>query len=333
MSIAWSAASRLRNGLFDLRISAVHPAPVPVVSVGNITAGGTGKTPVVAWLSNWFANRNIRVALLSRGYRSLDDTANDEKLVLDQLCPGIPHVLQSDRVAGAATCAANHAAQVIVLDDGFQHRRLARDLDIVLVDATNPWGYGHLLPRGLLREPLSGLRRAHLIAVTRVDHVDDRALESIVERIAAIRSSGDHVRIAFPVYRVVNHDGWTRPLAAFQGKSVGAMCGIGNPAAFRRTLEQAGIAPTAFLVYPDHHHYSATDLREVSVAMRACDAVLTTQKDLVKIPRPEPDEVPLYAVEIRPEIVAGTDLIESRCQQVLDTALLSASASAQRTTP
>ena len=128
--------------------------PVPVVIIGNITVGGTGKTPFVAWLANWFHDNEVRVTILSRGYRSVSGDVNDEKMVLDQLCPDVPHVQNPNRVEAAITARRDHAAQLLILDDGYQHRRLSRDLDIVLIDAINPWGYGALLPRGLLREPM-----------------------------------------------------------------------------------------------------------------------------------------------------------------------------------
>ncbi len=158
-------AVRLRNWRYDHRPMAVHRVAVPVISVGNITAGGTGKTPMVAWLAQWAQQHNLSVALLSRGYRTPPDghsesLGNDEARELAQRLPEVPHIQNPDRVAGAQLAIDRHHCQLIVLDDGFQHRRLGRDLDIVLIDALRPFGYEHLLPRGLLREPLSGLARA-----------------------------------------------------------------------------------------------------------------------------------------------------------------------------
>jgi tetraacyldisaccharide 4'-kinase len=160
LSLPYRAGVFLRNKSFDHGLRRVSRAEVPVISVGNVTAGGTGKTPFVAYLANWFGGRSMKVVLLSRGYRALEGEVNDEKLVLDQQCPGVPHLQHPDRVRSARVACREHGAQVIILDDGFQHRRLHRDLNIVLVDALNPWGYGHLLPRGLMREPRSALRRA-----------------------------------------------------------------------------------------------------------------------------------------------------------------------------
>jgi tetraacyldisaccharide 4'-kinase len=165
----YAAGVQLRNRGFDWGLLPIHRANVPVVSIGNLTAGGTGKTPMVAAVADWFTSRNMLPVILSRGYRALEDSLNDEKLVLDQLCPHVPHLQSPDRLKSAREASAHLGAQVLILDDGYQHRRLARDLDIVLIDALDPWGAGHLLPRGLLREPKSALQRADLVVLTRAD--------------------------------------------------------------------------------------------------------------------------------------------------------------------
>jgi tetraacyldisaccharide 4'-kinase len=172
-----------RNRLFDWGWKRTHQADVPVVSVGNITTGGTGKTPLVAFLANWFQDQGQKPAILSRGYRAVDGGPNDEKLVLDLLCPGIMHLQNPDRVASARHAVTAQQVQVLVLDDGFQHRRLARDLDLVLIDATCPWGYGAVLPRGLLREPRSGMKRADLAIITRADQVSEADRRRIQDEI------------------------------------------------------------------------------------------------------------------------------------------------------
>ncbi|MEO1997370.1 MAG: tetraacyldisaccharide 4'-kinase, partial [Planctomycetaceae bacterium] len=154
----YGSGVRLRNRTYDRGLRKVQALPVPAISVGNLTAGGTGKTPFVAYLANSFCTHQHQPAILSRGYGSQDGEANDEKRVLDLLCPNVPHDQHPDRVAAAARVCEQHNIDVLILDDGFQHRRAARDLDIVLIDALNPWGFGHLLPRGLLREPPSALQ-------------------------------------------------------------------------------------------------------------------------------------------------------------------------------
>ncbi len=142
-----------RNRHYDRAADAAKRVPVPVVSVGNLTTGGTGKTPMVAWLARWFQQRGLRPVIVSRGYGSQNGQPNDEARELAEQLPDVPHLQDADRVRGAQQAIAQHGAQVILLDDGFQHRRLHRDLDIVLVDALQPFGSEHLLPRGLLRSP------------------------------------------------------------------------------------------------------------------------------------------------------------------------------------
>ena len=144
--------------------SKIHRAAVPVVSVGNLTLGGTGKTPMVEWLARWYRRRGLRVAILSRGYGQ-EGGLNDEGQVLEENLPDVPHLQGPDRVALAGIAAYELETELIVLDDGFQHRRLARDLDLVLIDALDPFGLGNLFPRGLLREPIRSLRRASVVVL------------------------------------------------------------------------------------------------------------------------------------------------------------------------
>ncbi len=169
-SLPYGLAVRLRNAAYRLGWLSSRRVGVPVVSVGNLTAGGTGKTPCVAYVARYYRRLDRCVAILSRGYGGAGGR-NDEALVLEEELPDVPHLQGADRVALAATAIEELESEVLVLDDGFQHRRLARDLDLVLVDATEPWGHGYLLPRGLLREPASALRRAGVVLLTRCDQV------------------------------------------------------------------------------------------------------------------------------------------------------------------
>ena len=157
LAAVYGLAVRLRTAGFRFGLSRISRCQVPVISIGNLTAGGTGKTPLVAWLTKWCQSQALQPGLLSRGYRSDADGNNDEKQLLDQFCPGVPHLQQPDRVSAARAAIDRHDCNVLLLDDGFQHRRLHRDLDLVLIDATCPFGYERLLPRGLLREPTSAL--------------------------------------------------------------------------------------------------------------------------------------------------------------------------------
>ncbi|HVV98901.1 MAG TPA: tetraacyldisaccharide 4'-kinase, partial [Planctomycetaceae bacterium] len=187
LSWGYGLGARSRNLAFNLGWKKTHRVEIPVISLGNLTAGGTGKTPFAAFTARWFRQYDIRVCLISRGYHAASGEVNDEALVLDQLCPDVPHLQNPDRVAAARTAIEELESQLLILDDGFQHRRLARDLDVVLVDALNPWGYGSLLPRGLLREPGSSLRRAGLVVITRANQSTPAALQSLRAQIERLR--------------------------------------------------------------------------------------------------------------------------------------------------
>ena len=307
-----------RNRRFDRGIG-VHSAGVPVISVGNLTAGGTGKTPVVAMLANYFRRWGVNVALLSRGYRSQRGSVNDEALVLERLCP-VPHVQQPDRVAGAAHAVATFGSELLILDDGFQHRRLARDLDIVLIDATNPFGYGHLLPRGLLREPLHALKRAHLVLLTRADCITRKTRTDIAGRIAAAAPHVPIVDVSFPPMRLVNASGEKRPLESLNEVPTLAFCGIGNPAGFAATLAAARIRPVDMIPFRDHHHYVASDLSRLARRAHAlgAGAAVTTLKDLVKLRDdrlPQPSSASVWAVEIGCEIVANSEVLFAKLDE------------------
>jgi tetraacyldisaccharide 4'-kinase len=302
----YAAGSRLKNALFESGFKRSESAGVPVISVGNLTTGGTGKTPVVAAVVQMLVDRGLKPAIASRGYRSVDASGNDEKRVLDLLCPGVPHVQNRDRVAAAREFAAS-GANVIVLDDGFQHRRLRRDLDIVLIDATNPWGYGRQLPRGLLRESKRGLKRAGLIVVTRTDLVGTSEREHLLSEIAR-HSSASIVTSRFVPHGLRDRSGVIHSSDDWKGRQVVAFCGIGNPAAFRATLERAGFVPHSHAItsFADHHHYTQEDLERLIAEAEAthATALVCTLKDLVKLPTIE-TTLPILAVEIAFDVIDG----------------------------
>lgn len=334
-----------KNLAFDFRLREPFEVGVPVISVGNLTTGGTGKTPIVAFLANWFRDAGAKVGLLSRGYKSLQETnptrergantlgvgkrspslalrvsmANDEKLVLDQLCPGVPQWLNPDRILSAKRAVVD-GCDLLILDDAFQHRRVHRDLDIVLVDATNPWGYGYCLPRGLLREPIANIERADLVVVTRIDQVSTEELTAIRAELVRRNHIGTVIEVSFRPSQLINSVGQTKPLSEIAGRRVFGFCGIGNPDSFARTLRQLGSEVVGFESFADHHHFTIDDLSRLGKqAMSAnADLLLTTHKDLVKIRETELDGRPLWAVQIGTEILRGAPMLESRLWSILE---------------
>ncbi len=317
LSLPYGAAVRLRNAAYDVGLLPAARAAVPVVSVGNLTLGGTGKTPLVAWIARRYRERGCRVAIVSRGYGARRGERSDEAAELALVLPDVPHVADRDRVA-AVERARRDGSQVVVLDDGFQHRRLARRLDIVVVDATDPFGCGHLFPRGLLREPLASLRRADAVVLTRATAISRERRAAIRTALAAAAGQLPEVWIdaGHQPVALAGHDGRRLPLEWLAGHRPAAFAGIGNPAAFRDTLTRLGSAPVAFRAFPDHHPYSDADVRGLAdwSAAAGATALVTTLKDLVKLPD-APLPLPLVALEIALEPLGDAGALE----RLLDT--------------
>ncbi len=317
--IPYGWATRLRNAWFDRGWKRVHRAPVPVVSVGNLTLGGTGKTPCVEFVARYFLERGLRVAIVSRGYGA-PGGRNDEALVLEENLPDVPHLQGADRVALAEIAVTELESEVLVLDDGFQHRRLARDLDIALVDATNPWGHGHLFPRGLLRESPAGLCRAQIVLLTRCDQVPAEQRDRLRETVGRL---APHAVVAETVHQALdlqNSEGACLPLEHLRDRPVAAFCGLGNPEAFRRTLLDLGANVQAFRTFPDHHSYLRTDVEALRSWARqlASDAVVvTTQKDLVKLRLSQLGGRALYALRIRLHVTSGQEALDQKLLSVV----------------
>jgi tetraacyldisaccharide 4'-kinase len=318
VAIPYGAAIASRNLAFDRGWLRVHHAGVPVVSVGNLTVGGTGKTPMVEWVARRFRRQGWRVAILSRGYKQVHGI-NDEGRVLEENLPDVPHLQDQDRVRSARIAVEELEAEVLVLDDGFQHRRLARDLDIVLIDALEPFGLGHLLPRGLLREPIKSLRRADLVVLSRVDLVSAADREAIRAEVERRCESRNWVEARHAPRDLIDADGTSNPVAELADTRAVAFCGIGNPEGFRRTILPLCSELCGFRIFPDHHDYTASDvdsLERWASDLRA-NLVLTTQKDLVKLRSSSLGPVPLRAIRIGLEMAAGEDVMDDALARLL----------------
>jgi tetraacyldisaccharide 4'-kinase len=317
--IPYALAVRWRNYGFDHGYLASERVGVPVVSVGNLTLGGTGKTPLVAWIARWLRERSVRVTLISRGYGAVEGGRNDEALELELKLPDVPHLQNPDRASAAHTAILEFECQAILLDDGFQHRRLARNLDIVLLDALEPFGYGHVFPRGMLREPVSSLRRAHAIALSRADMVSAERRAEIHALAARHNSAAAWIETRHAPHCLRSATGGTALLEALAGQRVAAFCGIGNPAGFRHTLTTCGYDVAELREFPDHHAFTREDVESLARFAQAhhAAALVCTGKDLVKLGVEQIGGVPLWAVEIGLEILAGQDALEDRLRAVL----------------
>lgn len=314
----FSLAARLRGRLYDLRLLPRARTDVPVISVGNLTTGGTGKTPMVVHLCEELLSRGLLPGVLARGYgRAPGAELNDEGQLLARRLPRVPQVQDPDRVAGAERLL-ERGVDVIVLDDGFQHRRLGRDLDLVLIDATRPFGLpaaegeavAALLPRGLLREPPSALARADALVLTRVDGLGAGELADLEARLLDLAPGKPLLRTRHAPRALRGLDGGgERPLSSLRGAPVRPLCAIGHPRAFLDTLASLGARLVDPVILPDHHLYTPADLAGLEHGPGA-PLVVTTAKDAVKL-APLAPALPMLVLEIELELLSGAPVLEA----------------------
>jgi tetraacyldisaccharide 4'-kinase len=315
--ILYTLGIHWRNHGFDRGWRTVYRVTVPVISVGNLTVGGTGKTPFVQWLAEWYRRHDIRVVIISRGYGAEAGARNDEAMELEKKLPDVPHLQNPDRVAAAETAIEEFESQIVLLDDAFQHRRIHRELDIVLIDALEPFGFDHLLPRGLLREPINSLRRADVVALSRCNLVGNERREQIVQQVRRKAPDATIVEVQHQPSGWVQSSGQRAPLETLRGERVAAFCGIGNPGGFEKTLDRCGVELVAFRAFPDHHLFRSDDLQALArwAQESGAAAAVCTVKDLVKIQVNELQQLPLWSLEIGIEFASGQVQLERRLSE------------------
>jgi tetraacyldisaccharide 4'-kinase len=315
----YATVMRTRNHLYARGKFQSHSLNRPTISVGNITTGGTGKTPIVGWLAGRLRESGRRPAVLLRGYRSSAIGISDEQQVLDRALNtravrSIPVRANPSRIDSAAQLLREQPEiDTFVLDDAFQHRKVRRDFDLVLISATDPFGYGHVLPRGLLREPLSGLRRAGAFLITRCSQASATTLEKIQTELAR-RQPGAAIYRADHVMKSIRagRTGERLPSDSLKGKRFYAVCGIANPASFDLQLRSLGGEFVGHEWFADHHPYSAADLQRIHRDAAAAGAaqILTTEKDWVKIAslcETPQSEIPVGVLELSIEFFPGDE--------------------------
>ncbi|QGJ71149.1 Tetraacyldisaccharide 4'-kinase [Planctomycetales bacterium 10988] len=297
-----------RNSLYDREISEIHQPPLPVISVGNLTLGGTGKSPLVMWLAKYLRDHDIRVAVLSRGYGAKDG-ANDEALQLERNLPDVPHLENPDRVAGVNLAYEEFATQLILLDDGFQHRRLGRSADIVLLDALEPFGFEHVFPRGSLREPLSSLNRADVVMLSRADCISEAERQQVRERVRQLAPETLWAECIHAPHCLLSASGKTESFDTLKDQPFVAFCGIGNPKAFRQTLTSLNLSPIDFREYADHQPYTKEEVNRLIAWAKEQNAaaLICTEKDLVKLDSDQLGGIPLKAVRIELQFITGEE--------------------------
>ncbi|MGA2916876.1 MAG: tetraacyldisaccharide 4'-kinase [Sedimentisphaerales bacterium] len=308
-SIFYYIAIALRNLFYDISIFKKTKVNAAVISVGNITTGGTGKTPLVAWMCNYFAGKNIKTAVLTRGYRLKSSDLADEPVILAKNCPNTEIIIDPDRTEGAKKAIIEFNAKLLIMDDGFQHRKLARDVDIVAVDATKPFGLGKLLPAGFLREPLGSLKRADAVVITRINQTQPEKIDKIKETIFKIKPNMVFATAVHkPICAKLIKD---RQLSIdeLKGKKLYAFCGIGNPDAFFQTLSELALNIVGKRVYNDHHRFLQSDIVEICSDSRGkkAELIITTQKDWIKtaLLNIENFGIPVAYLAVELEIIDG----------------------------
>ncbi len=310
-SWAYRAVVAARNALFDAGVLATKKTAIPAISVGNLSAGGTGKTPVAADVAHRLQAAGARPALILRGYGA------DEPRVHALLNPAVPVLTSPNRVA-ATVEAERRGCDIAVLDDAFQHRWAERVENIVLVAAEQWTGVRHCLPAGRYREPPSALRRASLVIVTRKMALPDEASRVALE--LARWTSAPIVRMAFALdtLRRVGAPGEVQPLSALAGQRIVAVAGIGSPRAFAGQLESAG-ARVELVSFPDHHAFTQGDVEALLGRVPATMMVVCTLKDAVKLERYWPRaSTPLWYVSQRIALEDGRDDYDAAIQRALD---------------
>ena len=324
-TLPYLAVLNTRNTLYKKGIVRSSRLPVKVISIGNITTGGTGKTPLVEFSVKYLIESGRKVAVLSRGYggdnssQEGDEIVNDECLTLIENLRDVPVLAGRDRVKSGEKAINDFGVDCVVLDDGFQHLRLKRDLDVVVIDALNPFGGENLIPRGSLREPLQNLERADLFIISHCDQGNEQIIRSIYKKLDQINHSASVCEsIHRPVHFDTIADGSILELEWLKGKRVYALSAIGNPESFSNTLKGLGADLIKHKVFQDHHVYTEEEIEDVISAAQllGADAIVVTQKDIVKIRKMNIKNANILSLRIEIEITRGVDLYKAAIDRV-----------------
>ena len=308
--LVYAGVVQLRGALYDHGWLGTHAPPLPVLAIGNVSVGGTGKTPVAAWAVGRLRDRGARPAVVLRGY------GGDEPLVHETLNPGVPVVVDPDRVRGARA-AHDAGADCVVLDDAFQHRRLRRTADWVLVSAERFDRTTHLLPAGALREPRRAIARANVVIVTRKIE-SARGATDVAERLESEWGVAAAVLHLAPSGVVDALDGTHRALDELRDIRVLTIAGVGAPNDFFAQLRECGMLDPQVVAYGDHHAFTAADVQFIVRTATRTEAVVCTLKDAVKLAPLWPrDTVPLWYVSQRADVERGAHVLDASLASIL----------------
>ena len=316
LSYPYGGAVRARSLLYSLKLLRTKTLPCPVISIGNITVGGTGKTPLVMAIAKGLMEKGTSVAILSRGYRGTKtsepivsdgrniflspEESGDEPFLMAKACQGIPVLIGKNRYLNGRIALQRFNVKGLLLDDGFQHLPLFRNVNILLIDSQIGFGDHTLLPRGILREPLSHLRRANLFLLTKVENLETcRPLE---KEIHEIRPSAPVFHSHYEPVGLVNPQEEQEELHSLKAKKVLALSGIAPSNYFSSLLRKCGMKIVREAIFPDHHLYTLKDLSYIKERGQGVDCIVTTEKDMVKLKKLNMDDLPIRALRIKMKI-------------------------------
>jgi tetraacyldisaccharide 4'-kinase len=315
-SLPYGGAVRTRSFLYSLQWLKTRTLPCPVISVGNITAGGTGKTPLVMALAKGLMSKGIAVAILSRGYKRTKNSesvvsdgktiflppeeSGDEPFLMAKACPGTPVLVGKNRFVNGRIALQRFGIKGLILDDGYQHLSLHRDINILLIDSHIGFGDRHLLPRGILREPLSELRRADLLLLTKAE--EPETYQPLEKEIDEIYPGAQLFHSHYEPVSLVGPQDEQEELHSLKGKKILALSGIAHPNDFSSMLRKCGMKIVREAIFPDHHLYTTKDLSYIEDRAKGVDGIVTTEKDMVKLSVLKVDHLPIRALRIEMKV-------------------------------
>lgn len=324
LSILYLTGYIIRKSLYGLGLIKPKNLSAKVISVGNITAGGSGKTPFVLYLAKKLQEKGTNFAILTRGYKRLSkdtfelkktdsfgtkwEQVGDEPFLLSNHLPGVTMIVDQDRFHSGKIAQDKYKADFLLLDDGFQHWRLNRDLDIVMIDASIDLEEEKLLPAGRLRESLSSLKRANLFILTRVDQSEYK--DKMKKLLQKYNSQSPIVESILQISSIQNWKDKTEiELSQYKGKKGLSFCGIGNPFSFERTLKSLGLEILNAFFFLDHYIYTRKDLLSLQAEARKSGAeyLITTEKDSIRLPDTGELTTPLLVVNVELKIISGEE--------------------------
>jgi tetraacyldisaccharide 4'-kinase len=316
LSLPYGEAVQTRSFFYSLGLLKRKTLPCPVISVGNITVGGTGKTPLVMALAKRLMAKEIAVAILSRGYKRTKtsesvvsdgkkiflspEESGDEPFLMAKACQGTPVLVGKNRFANGQIALQRFGVKGLILDDGYQHLSLYRDINILLIDSHIGFGDRHLLPRGILREPLSQLRRADLFLLTKAE--DPETCQPLEKEINEIHPGAQVFHGYYEPVSLLGPQEEQEALHSLEEKKILALSGIAHPNDFSSMLRKCGMKIVGEAIFPDHHLYTTKDLSYIEDKAKGADGIVTTEKDMVKLKKLNIDHLPIRALRIEMKI-------------------------------